>query len=131
MSCDGSLQAQLFQQQNGQWIEVKYDFDPSESPDAFYLDGKFSKRTMWSEGCDEFECKSVTGPISLRLTKFKKLGEKSNPLFKNNPHDESKTIWNYKTLLLSGHFKATYEYYTDSKCKNESAQKKQIEFEVL
>lgn len=129
-SCTGELSGQLFQQQDGHWIEVLNHFDPSNSHTAYYLDGKFSKKTMWGEGCDLYECKKVSSTIRLDLAKFQTLDEMPNPLYTKNPNDEQKMIPSYKTILLKGHFKTTYEYYTDSNCTEGSNQKREIEFDV-
>jgi hypothetical protein len=130
-SCTGRLYGELYQKQGGQWIRIQNKFDPSDSHTAFYLDGKFSESTMVGFGCDEVICKIVTPLIRLNLTKYQELGEKLNPLYAKHPNSKPKMIPNYKTNLLSGHFKTTYEYYTDPKCDDKSHQEQTIEFDVL
>jgi hypothetical protein len=131
LSC--SKNGELYQLQNGHWVKIKNELDPSDSATPYFLDGQFSPRTMWGEGCDVEECVMAQSSINFDLAEYKNVGEKPNPNFKGKTVDESGwpipiTVPDYKTKLLSGHFKVIYIYYTDADCMNRS--EKEIEFDI-
>lgn len=122
----------LFQLQDGHWKEIEYKFDPNDSGTPFILDGEFFQNTTWGEGCDVILCKKAFPGISFHLVEYKEIGEKPNPEYKGKVEENGwpipKNIPEFQSNYLSGRFKARYDYYTDSECKNIKHQ--EIEFEV-
>ncbi len=103
LSCSEPLR--LYVQEADSWRETT-QYLPLKG--MYYLDGEYYGYKM----CDVMICNKIDNPINIKLTEYKKIGEKESLETKDYLVPE------YQTVNLSGKIKIEYEYFTDKNCKN-------------